>query len=184
MPGPNVVDYRTPNSFGRRGGRGIRPWFLLPKVIAVGCYVGGLAAMFVLWLTGDMRASSRAMVYLLWMTTYLRKYLIVPSLLVAIVCGVLLFLQHPRTFIKLRWLRVKLALIAVTVPAAHLFLWSHFRLIDASVGSARAQLDHAAVLQFKVGLGATLAMTICIVVLGRLKPRLGQNLARDLAPRT
>ena len=60
-------------------------------------------------------------------------------------------------------------------------MWSRFRAIEHSAFSARAQMDDGAVLQFKVGLGVTLAVTMGIVVLGRLKPRLGQNIARDLA---
>jgi hypothetical protein len=167
------------NQFGRRGGRGWRPWALLPKVVAVGFYIGGLAASLAFWLSSGFSALAPGDPLRLWIINQfsrLMEFFVVPSLLAALVFGIILLLQHPRIFIRMRWLAVKLVILAMLIPAAHLFVSSRIaRLRDAAVHGLP---DPAAATQVVWGLCLILAVSLCVVVLGRLKPRLGQNWAR------
>jgi len=110
------------------------------------------------------------------------RWLVVPALLVAILFGVLLFLQHPRPFIRMRWLKVKLAVLLVVTPAAHFFLFSRLTILRAA--EARGIADDLAADQVTFGLTAALLGYVLILVLGRLKPRLGQSIASPLSATT
>lgn len=170
------------NRWGRRQSRGFRPFLLIPKVIAVGLYLGGLAAALVFWLTSGLSslpAADPRRLYILTQTGKLFEYLIVPALLCILALSVGLFLQHPRQFIRMRWLLVKLASLLILIPSAHLYLSSRLHLLRAAYESGTA--NEAAAGQFTMGLLLTLAGSIWIIVLGRLKPRLGQNWARAYA---
>ncbi len=69
----------VPNQFGRKGGRGLRPWLLLPKMLAVGLYLGGLAAATLLrW----ARPEDVETTHLLF------RRLILPALWLALIFGV------------------------------------------------------------------------------------------------
>jgi len=170
MPAPPT------NRFGRRPGRGRRPFFLLPKLIAVALYLGSLAAILAIWLASDFPSLAPAdprRLMLLDQISLLIMYLHIPLLLGALAFGAALFLQHPRVFLRLRWLQVKLLCLLILIPASHFFLASRFaRLEDPSADRARAAT------QFTVGLALTLAASIWIIILGRLKPHLGQNWAK------
>jgi uncharacterized membrane protein len=173
MPGPYI------NRFGRRGGRGIRPWFLLPKVIAVGLYLGGLAAALVIWLAAGFSALDAAdpqRLRLIGQMRLLMLVLVVPALLAVLVLGLLLLLQHPRQLIRMRWIIVKLGSVAVVITGGHLFVSSRLRMLREAYRAGVA--DDSAALQFALGLAVVLAGSIWIIILGRLKPRLGQNWAR------
>ena len=173
------------NRFGRKGGRGVRPWLLLPKVICVGLYLGSLAAAMALWWTSGfpaMDARDPGRLQLINQLRILMVGLVVPSLLGAIVFGILLFLQHHRPFIRMRWLIVKLASIAIVVTGGHLFVSSRLRLLRAAYHAG--VVDESATWQVAWGLAAVLAGSIWIIILGRLKPRLGQNWAKAFPPQT
>jgi uncharacterized membrane protein len=172
------------NRHGRKGGRGLRPWLLIPKIIAVAVYVGGLATVLGLWLASDftsfelidprrdlvIRQVSRVMVCL-----------VVPALLVALLLGVALLLQHPREFLRMRWLQIKLISLVILIPAAHLYCRSCFQAIRHAPDKASSDQASA---RFTLGIGATLAASVWVVVLGRLKPRLNQRLAELTPPLT
>lgn len=167
------------NRFGRRGGRGWRPWLLLPKVIAVGIYIGALASACVIWHSADFESLDAADPRRGWMIAQMRLlmvYLAVPALLAAMLLGIGLLMQMPRVLLRLRWLQVKLILLAVVIPTAHLFVSSRLRLVREALAQGRT--DDVAAAQFGVGLILTLLGSILIVILARLKPRLGQNWAR------
>lgn len=171
-----------PNRYGRRPGRGWRPWLLLPKVMAVQLYIGGLAAAITVWFGSGFSGLDKADPQRLWtinVVSRLMVWLVVPALLLALALGAGLFLQHPRQFIRMRWLLVKLASLAVLIPSAHLFLSSRLALLrEAFMHQAT---DDRAASQFGWGLVAVLIGSLWVVVLGRLKPRLGQNWARAYA---
>lgn len=159
-----MAEYR--NIHGRKGGRGLRPWLLIPKVVAVALIIGGLAAVLVLDQATRSLAMTTDQVRLVGrLIGLLFKYQIVPATILALVLGLLLLLQHPRQFLRMRWLIVKLLLVAVTVPAAHILLRSQVQRMQesppAQVGPCVAGI-----------LGGFLA----ILLLGRLKPRLGQKI--------
>jgi hypothetical protein len=163
------------NQHGRRGGRGIRPWILLPKVIAVGLYIGGLASALMIWITSDFAAMGKSdpgRLVVINQVAHLVEYLVVPSLLLALITGALLLLQHPRELIRMRWLQVKLLGLAALIPSAHLYCSSRLGLLRDAFNSGQA--NDAAATQFTWGLSLALAGSLLIVILGRLKPRLGK----------
>jgi len=170
------------NRFGRRPGRGIRPWMLLPKVIFVGLFIGSLGAIILIWFTsgfsgfgaGDLRRR-----LFLNIIGLLVRFLMVPALLCALLFGVILLLQHPRQFIRMRWLVVKLATLAILISTAHLFLYTRMQLLREALEHHTA--NPAAEAQFGWGFVAVFAVSIWVIILGRLKPRLGQNWARTYA---
>lgn len=162
------------NRFGRKGGRGIRPWILLPKVLAVGLYLGGLAAATGIWV---FRADERAQgLWLINLVGGLMEYLVIPALLAAMALGVMLFMQHPWQFIRMRWMIVKLASLAVLIPSAHVYCSTRLAAVRQALEAGAP--NPAAGRQLAWGLGLALAGSVGVVVLGRLKPRLGQNWAR------
>jgi hypothetical protein len=155
---------------------------LLPKVIAVGFYIGGLATANVIWFGSGFSGLDKGDPQRLWIINLVGRlmlWLVVPSLLLALVLGVGLFLQFPRQFIRMRWLVVKLASLAVLIPSAHLFLSSRLLLLREAFVHHTTQEQAAS--QFGWGLVLTLIGSLWVVVLGRLKPRLGQNWARTYA---
>lgn len=171
---------RYPNRYGRRPGRGWRPWLLLPKVMAVALYVGGLAAAAVIWFSSGFSSMAKGDPQRLWVIETIGRlmvWLVVPSLVLTLALGVALFLQFPRQFIRMRWLVVKLVSLAVLIPGAHLFLSSRLGLLREAF--LQQTTNDWAASQFGWGLVATLVGSLWVVLLGRLKPRLGQNWARS-----
>ena len=162
------------NRFGRKGGRGWRPWFLLPKVLVVAVFFGAMAAVAVILLAAAPadEAQWRQMVGTL---ERLYWYLVIPGATVVVVLGIALLLDHPRVFLKLRWLQVKLALGVVTLGALHVVsagLMQRMRVLDDG-------LPHDARGMLAVVTAAGIILLAAIIILGRHKPRLGQNWARD-----
>lgn len=171
------------NRFGRKPGRGLRPWLLLPKTVAVCLYIGGLAAALVHWLTSgfmSLDAIDPRRQMIVDQIGRLFVFLVVPALILTLGFGAALLLQHPRVFIRMRWLIVKLLILANTIPAGHLFLSSRLSMLREA--SAARVPDDAVAWQFTCGLAAVLGLSILVAVLGRLKPRLGQNWARSYRP--
>jgi hypothetical protein len=154
----------------------------LPKVICVGLYLGGLAAVCVVWFTGGIMALDKAdpqRIAILDQVRAIVLWLMVPALSAAIVLGLILFLQHPRQFIRMRWMQLKLISAAVVVPMAHWFLASRSLMMREAFG--HGLVNDTAAQQFSIGLVLALLGSIWIVILGRLKPRLGQNYAKVYA---
>lgn len=167
------------NRYGRRQTRGWRPWLLIPKVIAVGIYLGGLAAATAVWFAGDFNALAADDPKRLWLIGLIRTLsvgVIVPALISSMLLGVGLLLQHPRQFLRMRWLQVKLLVVAATVPAGHLMMSSTLQALRRATESG--QPDDAAGTRLGLTLVALLIASCGIVLIGRLKPRLGQNWAR------
>ena len=168
------------NRFGRKGGRGVRPWLLIPKIICVGIYFGALVAMLAIWLASDypqLPADDPRRLWTIQLLRMLALYVMVPGLLGAIVFGAILFLQHPRTFLRLRWLRVKVVSLLILIPSAHLLASSRLAMLrDAAITGS---IDPAAEQQLPLILLGTIIGSIWIILLGRMKPRLAQNWARD-----
>lgn len=172
------ITNRTPsvNRFGRKPGRGLRPWLLLPKLICVGLYLGSLAGVLVLILPGGFSALPADDAQRIWTIENISNlvvYLTIPALVGALLLGAGLFGQHPRVFIRMRWVRVKLFLLAVLIPSAHLASSSRLARLREEYHLGIA--DSSAAKQFAWLMALALAGSILIVVLGRLKPRLGQD---------
>ncbi len=171
----SATGYR--NIHGRRGGRGLRPWLLIPKYLLVGVYIGGLASVAIGILGRDAPATPDQWQTESQLVGRMFTRVIVPALIGVLMLGVLLALSHPGVFIRTRWFQVKLLLVAVMVPAMH----THMRGKALALRSAiESDLAAAGVVrqELLVGTLITLAWSAVIIILGRLKPRLGQNPAR------
>ncbi|MCC5828148.1 MAG: hypothetical protein JJU36_01750 [Phycisphaeraceae bacterium] len=191
------------NRFGRKGGRGLRPWFLLPKVVTVAVFLGAMAAVVVLCLTpgkspepADRPAGGAAIVATdaasgghggvaigqrnlieadrLQQVSALYRWLIIPASTLAMILGViLLVLDQPRILLGLRWLQLKLALLAVSLPVMHLGSLLLMRTWRQAVEENTMPME-----TYRHAFGwSTLAMTVVLVavtLISRHKPRLGQ----------
>lgn len=159
------------NIHGRAWGRGLRPWLLLPKYFAVSVVIGGLVAVTVLDSVhrslGITDGNAGALIGAVFL------YAIVPATVAAIVLGILLLLQHPLEFLRMRWMRVKFAAVAIVVPLSHLLLRFDVKVMQASP-PAHVAPDAA---------GALTGFAL-IAILGRLKPRLGQGYGKQVVPRS
>ncbi len=166
----------------RKPGRGMRPWFLIPKVIAVATYFGAAAVTATLWWQwigcqpDDALLANEALAWQLQTIRQLFVEIAIPALCVCLLLGAILFFQHPKAFINMRWMRVKLLLLAVGLPMGHLVMASrlyHFR-TAAVEGVIHANLKQ----QLNWGFAILLMGSILLVWLGRHKPRLKQNWAK------
>lgn len=165
----------------RKPGRGFRPYLLIPKVWTIGVYFGAMFCAAVLWyqwfgLKPMEEIDAQMLMQQVLTIRLLMVHVGVPALVITMVLGVLLWLEHPKTFLKLRWLRVKLLGIGIGVPGFHVLMASrlyHFRealesgTIDASLKS-----------QLSLGFLLLLVWSALIIWLGRHKPRLWQNWAK------
>lgn len=169
---------------GRRPGRGLRPGLLLPKILAVGVLVGGLASSIIVCVYVDGRMARGAEPDLpLWSVELLRAIflsLVVPATAAAILLGILLTWMHgPGLMLRQRWLQVKLAVLLVAAPAGHIMMVALLgRARDAAEAGAT---DAGPLRQFAMMAAAVLAGVVVLMTLGRHKPRLGQNWARTFA---
>lgn len=166
----------------RKPGRGFRPYLLIPKVLAVGVYFGSMFSAAVLWLLWigckplEEIDAQQMMQHILTVRTLI-VMIAVPALVTTLVLGVLLWLEHPKTFLRLRWIRVKLLLLALGVPGFHVFMASRLHLFRLALESGN--MDQSLKGQLSLGFILLLVWSALIIWLGRHKPRLWQNWARD-----
>jgi uncharacterized membrane protein len=166
----------------RKAGRGFRPFLLIPKVLAMAVYFGTIFSTVIMWLVQigcrDMTNLNLSTVMTqVMMIRSMIVYVAVPALLLTLILGVLLLLQHPKPFLKLRWIRVKLLLVGVGVPVFHVFMASrlyHFRQLVLS-----GTIDASLRTQLSLGFVLLLIWSMLVIWLGRHKPRLGQNWAQS-----
>jgi uncharacterized membrane protein len=162
------------NKFGRTGGRGIRPWLLIPKIFSLVTYVGGFCAVLVLWIASDFTSLAmgdprRALI--LHQVSRILVFLIVPAALTTILFGILLLLQHPRVFLSRRWMQVKLIALLTVIPTCHFYARSQYTQIKITTEKS---VSDAAAGRFQLSIVAAIAGSAVVIVIGRLKPRLGQ----------
>jgi hypothetical protein len=147
------------NIHGRKPGRGLRPFLLIPKYLCVATLLGSLiATLVILPLMPENAADPRWLI-----VRRIYHVAIIPATAGSVFFGILLLLQHPRPFLRMRWLIVKLLALACVVPTAHLRL--------------SQQLRQGYIIWQHVWLTTFLALLafILIAILGRLKPRLRQK---------
>ncbi len=157
------------NIHGRRWGRGLRPWLLIPKYLCVAMALGGVVAAGVLTqhlqsLPVEQRGDVCESIGRLF------RWQIIPAVAAAGMLGVGLLLQHWRILLRMRWLQAKLALVFVGIPALHVGL-------STALGDLRRRPASSAG-GLAVGLGIAVALLVMVIILGRLKPRLGQGYRR------
>ena len=158
-------------------GHGIRPWLLVPKILGFVVYVGGFCGVLALWLSSDftslaMEDPRRAMV--LHQVTDILVFLIVPAASTTIIFGILLILLRPGAFLKMRWMQVKLIALLIVVPSCHFYARSQYTLIKTTLDK---QISDAAAPRFELAVIAAIVGSAIVIILGRIKPRLGQNSA-------
>jgi uncharacterized membrane protein len=166
------------NIHGRKGGRGIRPWLLIPKYLCVSVYLGSLVVIAALLGLGggpmlDVDLAVRV----------IAVFVTIPAGLMSAAFGVLLLLQHPQAFLRMRWMQAKLLVVFLVLPGLELFgIWYYRGLVASHDTWENGQLsyfiwrdgDHELRWVLAIVL-ATIGVAISAIILGRLKPRLGQR---------
>lgn len=169
---PQMSGYK--NKHGRRPGRGARPWLLIPKVLSVGALLGGFMGAAVLLHTNSP-TNHEQWAQLIGTVSTLFTKLIVPAVLCVVVFGLLLFLLHPKVFMKMRWFQVKVVLLILTIPPLH--LTGRWLIEHARQALAADDLQRVSELMSRFTWTVDLAvLALCIVIaIGRQKPRLWQR---------
>jgi hypothetical protein len=173
------------NVHGRRPGRGLRPYLIVLKILSVAAFFGGLAAVVMGVLFGPEPLDAAG-----WradMVLVHRVYagVIIPGLLAALVFGTLLFVTIWQVMVRMRWFVTKMILIAVGVPALHIYMRSRSVAMEALLALPSPDLQQASDLRAEMIAGTMLAMLLAVaaIILGRVKPRLGQDYGRTFARR-
>ncbi len=166
----------VPNIHGRKPSRGLRPWLLVPKVLSVAALLGGLGALTAIAATsrpttpGQWRLLEAAL-------THIYRGVVLPGVLGALVFGLLLLWHHgPGLMLRQRWLQVKLALAAPIILFLHLESRGLILALRHQIASGTPQSTTLHHLAWVSGIG--LGLLVLVLILGRIKPRLGQNWAR------
>ena len=177
MNAPSRKTY--PNVHGRRGGRGLRPILIVLKLICVAAFVGGLIVLLAAVIAAPPPASPEDWQQRADLISRTFRRAIVPGVTGAEIAGILLFSSIWRTLLRMRWFQVKIVLVAVCMPALHLFMSGRSEKLHAIL-SATADPASAAEVHGHLLTGAVFALGLGIVllVLGRIKPRLGQDYGR------
>jgi len=166
------------NQHGRKPGRGIRPWLLIPKILGVAMYFGGTVTALMIAVSGNATSDADARL-LGTILSHIFLYVAVPGLLLAIVCGLLLLWHHGRVMLRMRWLRLKIIVLVIGIPLLH-FHTSHvvgqLRTYDSGVSFIRFGPGWL-VFDVQISLTAAILIAIAVIWLGRHKPRLGQKVA-------
>jgi hypothetical protein len=166
------------NIYGRRGGRGTRPYLLVAKLVFVAAFIGGLVSVLILVLLPPLPVTGEGR--RLYADALHRAYawVVIPSLVGAMTCGMALLASFWRVAIRLRWLQVKVLLIVLCVPLLHTFMRHRSQTLQEML--AADQPDGQVLASFRdqilAGTIAALAFGILTAVLGRVKPRLGQQI--------
>ena len=150
----------------------MRPWLLIPKVLGVAMYFGGVTAAAAIAFSASPATAAEHQAVA---TSIARIFLFaaVPGLVLAILCGLALLASHGKPFLRLRWLQVKLALLVVTIPLFH--IWISGMVADLrQVEQVTTDVD-ATFAVLRVALLLAAALAVIVIVLGRHKPRLGQG---------
>ncbi len=172
------------NIHGRRWGRGWRPYLLLPKIVCVGVALGGVVTLLALVFAEPAPGTSAGWLEQARLIRRTYVVVIVPALLGAMLMGAALLWMHGRVLLRMRWLQVKLVLIAVCVPTLHLYMRSRSLAFRATLRDSSDFVAATALRQQLFGgTLAVLAFLLIVLFLGRIKPRLAQGYARTLPRR-
>lgn len=167
---------RYQNIHGRRWGRGARPYLLMAKIMFVAVFVGGLISLLALVLIPPLPATEEGRHIFADALNRAYTWLIVPSLVGAMIVGLVLLASFWRAAVRMRWLQAKVLLIAVCVPMLHVFMKSRSQALQVLARTDGTDAQVLASLRdgVLIGTAAALAFAVLVVVLGRVKPRLGQ----------
>lgn len=172
------------NVHGRRWGRGIRPYLLTAKIVGVAMFFGGLVSVLVLVLLPERPIGEAGWLQLSDQVRRAHVWVIIPGLVVAMAAGLLLLASIWRALIRMRWFQVKLALVVVCVPTLHLVMSSRSLALRSAISEHEPACEYERLCgQLIAGTLAALVFALAVMVLGRVKPRLGQDYGRTFAGR-
>ena len=145
------------------------------KLIGVAGFVGGVAAIAIICFIAAAQADAAAWPALRLSVRWIAELCIVGGGLLAFLAGFLLWIQMPGTFFRMRWFKLKAAIIVIFIPGGHLagrFQALHLsRMIEE--GNAETVVDA----WMRLGWIMAIVFAAMCVLLGvsRNKPRLGQT---------
>ena len=159
----------------RRRGNGARSWFIHVKFVGLAGLFGGLASLAAIGLLGPVPESPEGWRLLRGLMRAIFWPCVFGGILVTIMAGICLWLRHPVVFSRQRWFRLKVVLLAVCIPSLHLMARGRVQAFYDAIDDGN--------LEVLAGMwrGVTWAWVVAFVVLllvamvGRIKPRLGQN---------
>lgn len=178
---PSPGGYR--NIHGRKAGRGARPYLIVVKLLSVAAFAGGLICVLVLALSGPPPQDLVAWRAQADLIRRLFLGVIIPGVTVAMVTGLLLFASIWRVMLRMRWFMTKAILVIVCVPSLHLFMRGRSQALRAALNADPPDLAAVAEIHSHLLAGtlAALAFAVAALILGRIKPRLGQDYGRTFA---
>ncbi|HSW46592.1 MAG TPA: hypothetical protein VLM89_13590, partial [Phycisphaerae bacterium] len=170
------------NVHGRKGGRGSRPYFLVFKLVCVAGFLGGLMALLAVTAGRPVPVSQAQWQERADLISRVFRWVIIPGVTGAEIAGVILLVSIWRALIRMRWFVVKIILVLVCMPAFHLILSTRSERLQAIV-AAGTDLPAAAEIhsQMLAGSATALVVGLVLLILGRIKPRLGQSYGRTFA---
>jgi len=173
------------NIYGRRWGRGVRPYLLMVKLVCVSAFLGGLMMVLALGVWYRRSGSPDGGPGFVWMTATAYRFVIVPGATGAVTMGVLLLASIWRVLIRMRWFVAKACLVIVGMPTLHLVMSSRVDQLERAVrGGTEPAVRVALEGRILLGTAAALVLGLVIAWLGRIKPRLGQDFGRTFAGKT
>lgn len=174
-----AAQQRHVNIHGRRPGRGLRPCLIVVKLICVAAFLGGLMTLPATTTTEPQPLSPADWSRRAEHIGRIYRWVIVPGVTGAEIVGVLLFASIWRVMLRMRWFVVKATLIVVFIPALHVFSRHQLNRLRLSA-AADAGTVPPSELQAAIWTGAVfaLALGVVLLILGRVKPRLGQDYGR------
>lgn len=180
---PEASNTSSRNIHGRRPGRGVRPYLIVLKLVSVAMFAGGLTTVLIV--VGTTRAPEDVIGWAVQASVMRLIYtrVVVPGLVAALLFGTLLAASMLRVMLRMRWFVVKMMLIAAAVPSLHLFMRSRAVLLHEALRRSPPDLPLAGSLRVQLLLGTSLALAFALsaIILGRVKPRLGQDYGRTFA---
>ena len=165
------------NKPGRAGGRRLRAVLLLCKHVGLVAALGGFAALAAIGLLVPVPEEPEGWRLLKGAMRAVFLPCVLGGLTATVGAGIGLWLLSPRAFLRARWFRVKLVVLAVGLPSLH--LWARERVLAFYAAIERGEL---AELEERLG-GVTRAYLVALVFLAatalfaRLKPRLGTGVS-------
>ena len=168
---------RYQNIHGRRPGRGIRPYFLMAKIVLVAALIGGLISLLALILVPSLPVSDEGRRAYADALHRAYTWIIIPSLTGSMLTGLCLLCCTGKPLLRMRWLQVKALLIVACVPLLHSFIRSRSQALQAVLDIEDADLQAIAALHTQILWGTVAALIFAVItaMLGRIKPRLGQR---------
>jgi len=152
--------------------RGVQPWLQVPVILSAAVVLGGLVSASVISRFGSARSLEQWQT-LVGATRNLFRYAIVPGVICLLLFGTLLLLRRPRVFLRMRWMQVKLVLLAAPI-ALHFRARGLMHQIVQALEQARTKDMGSLMDSFTFTCDAAILAVVLVVLLGRLKPALGQ----------